>query len=449
MSSAMRQLPAVHQLLDDPALRPAIADFGRPAVTEAVRAVVADARAAALAGDHAVDVTGLVGQTIARLRARPRLRRVINATGVLLHTNLGRAPLAEAATEAIAEAARNYVNLELDLATGQRSHRHDVVREELMALLGAEAATAVNNCAAATVLTLRALATGREVVVARGELVEIGGGFRIPDIMAASGATLREVGTTNITRLADYEAAIGPNTALLMRVHQSNFRVRGFTASPSLEQLIALGRQRGLPVVDDIGSGAIVDYAQFGVTGEPLAARSLAAGADLVLFSADKLLGGPQAGIIAGRTSLLSKIEKEPFYRAVRPCKLTLAGLAATLQLYRRSGASQVPVVRQLMTPLEELRQRAASLAAAIGGRVSDDVTYVGGGSCPDESIPTVVVAIDGPAEELARRLRMGEPAVMARIRDDRVVLDLRSIFPEQLDELATAVRAAQITANG
>ncbi|MBX7105526.1 MAG: L-seryl-tRNA(Sec) selenium transferase [Gemmataceae bacterium] len=439
----LRRLPAVHLLLADAALASAITRIGQPAVAEVVRGVLDDARTALRAGTP-FDLATIVPQCLARLAARHRLRTVINATGVLIHTNLGRAPLADEAVRAVTEAARGYVNLELDLTTGKRSHRNDAVKDDICALLGAESAVVVNNCAAATVLTLRALAAGREVIVARGELVEIGGGFRIPDIMAASGATLREVGTTNITRIADYEKAIGAQSALLLRVHQSNFRIRGFTASPALADLIALGRREGLPVIDDIGSGALVDYSQWGMTDEPLAAASLAAGADVVLFSADKLLGGPQAGIIAGKKSLIDRIARDPFYRATRPCKLTLAALAATLTLYRRGDWRQISVLQLLDQSMDDLRQRAQELASAVGGVARDDTTFVGGGSCPDESIPTVVVTIPGPAEELAARLRNGDPPVMARIHNGELLLDLRSVLPHEWDELKKAVNAMQ-----
>jgi L-seryl-tRNA(Ser) seleniumtransferase len=441
--AGLRQLPAVHQLVEEPSLAAVMETHGREAVVDAARAALADARARLLAGGECSRQL-LVDEALARLAARPRLRSVINATGVLLHTNLGRAPLASAAAAAVAQAAAGYVNLELDLATGKRSNRQAAVRGLLCGLLGAEAATVVNNCAAATVLTLRALAAGREVIVARGQLVEIGGGFRIPDILATSGATLREVGTTNITRIGDYAAAIGPQTALLMRIHTSNFRVRGFTAAATLDEMVALGRKHAIRVVDDIGSGALADYSRYGLTGEPLARESLAAGADLVMFSADKLLGGPQAGVIAGRSDLVAAVERDPLFRAMRPCKLTLAGLATTLELYRAGRLGEIPVLRQLDTTVDELRRRAAAVADAVGGTVRDDVTFVGGGSLPDQPLPTVVVALTGPAEPLAVRLRNGEPAVLARIRDDELLIDLRSVLPEQLDDLARAVRAAR-----
>jgi L-seryl-tRNA(Ser) seleniumtransferase len=304
------------------------------------------------------------------------------------------------------------------------------------------------------VIVLRALAAGKEVIVSRGQLVEIGGSFRIPDIMAVSGAVLREVGTTNITRIADYERAVGPNTGLLMRVHQSNYRIAGFTRSASLDELVALGRKHGLPVVDDIGSGALVDFARFGLPGEPLAVESLRAGADLVLFSGDKLLGGPQAGVIAGRKELIAKVERDPLMRAFRLDKMTLAALEATLRLYLDEGRAlaEVPVLWLLGVPLDELRRRATALAgrlAALPGvsaTARDDAAYVGGGSLPDRALPTAVVELTAAGlsdAELARRLRTGEPAVLARAQGGAVLLDVRTVFPEQEDGVVDAVRAA------
>jgi L-seryl-tRNA(Ser) seleniumtransferase len=298
-------------------------------------------------------------------------------------------------------------------------------------------------------LVLRALAAGREVIVSRGQLVEIGGSFRIPDIMAASGAKLREVGTTNITRIEDYQAVLAPpQTAMLLRVHQSNFRTRGFTSMPSIEELVALGRRFHVPVVDDIGSGALVDYCQFGLPGEPMPAASIKAGADLVLFSGDKLLGGPQAGIIGGRADLIQIIEHDPFMRAVRLDKMTLAALEATLRIYVRTELAEVevPVLRQLRVSIDELHHRAQAIAALLpGASVREDTTYVGGGSLPDQTFPTVVVAISpaGGADALAQRLRTGKPAVVGRVQAGQVLLDLRSVFAEQDHELVAAVRSA------
>ena len=385
---------------------------------------------------------------------RPRLRAVINATGVVLHTNLGRAPIHETAARAAYEAARGYLNLELDLATGKRTSRQGNVRAGLTAITGAESATAVNNCAAATVIALRTVAQGKEVIVSRGQLVEIGGSFRIPDVMAVSGATLHEVGTTNITRLADYERAITPNTAALMRVHASNYRVRGYTKSVELAELVALGRKHNLTVIDDAGSGQAVDLTPFGLPGEPLVSASIAAGADLVLFSGDKLLGGPQCGILAGKAELIQRIERDPLMRAFRLDKMTLAALEATLRLYRDPATAlrEVPTLRMLTTPLAVLRERCEAFAEwlrAIPGitvGVREDVAFVGGGSLPDIGVPTAVLAVSAvriSESELATRLRTGTPAVVGRVQDGRVLLDLRCVFERQEEELLEAVRLA------
>jgi L-seryl-tRNA(Ser) seleniumtransferase len=321
-------------------------------------------------------------------------------------------------------------------------------------LTGAESATAVNNNAAATVIVLRTVAQGKEVVISRGQLIEIGGSFRIPEIMAVSGAVLREVGTTNITRLADYERAIGPNTGALLQVHSSNYRISGFTRSVPLADLAALGKKHRLPVIDDIGSGALVDFARFGFRDEPVARAGIAAGADLVLFSGDKLLGGPQAGIIAGRKEWVQKIEKDPLMRAFRLDKMTLAALEATLRLYlnEERALRDVPVLRMLGTPLEDLRQRAEGLAArlrnvsGLAARAAEDVAYVGGGSLPDQAMKTWVVEVEAAGRsdaDLAYRLRTGTPAVVGRLRDGKLVLDVRTVFPHQEAPLAEAVRRA------
>jgi L-seryl-tRNA(Ser) seleniumtransferase len=455
MSNPYRDLPAVARVLEAPAAVAARERHSAAELTAGVRARLDALRAVLAAGGEAGDLSAeaVAAGAVARLDAAAlsRLRSVINATGVVLHTNLGRAPLAEAAARAAYDAGRGYLNLELDLATGKRGSRQDAVRDCIRAVTGAEAATAVNNCAAATVIVLRAVAAGREVIVSRGQLIEIGGGFRIPDIMAVSGASLREVGTTNITRLADYEGAVGPNTAAVMRVHTSNYRVRGFTKAVALPDLVALGRKHGFPVIDDAGSGQAFDLAPFGLPGEPIVSAGIAAGADLVLFSGDKLLGGPQAGIIAGRADLIRRIEADPLMRAFRLDKMTLAALEATLRLYRDPGRArrEIPVLRMLTTPLSELRGRAeafaARLAAAgIRAEVREDVAYVGGGSLPDVAVPTAVVAVAGANESaLAAQLRGGSPAVVGRVQNGRLLLDLRTVFERQEDELLAAVRVA------
>jgi len=455
MSNPFRDLPAVARVLETAAAAAARGRHSAAALTAAVRKRLDAIRAALAAGGEAVDVSteSVAAAAVSQLdlESVPRLRPVINATGVVLHTNLGRAPLAEEAARAAFDAGHGYLNLELDLATGKRGARQDAVRAGVRAITGAEAATAVNNCAAATVIVLRALAAGRDVIVSRGQLIEIGGGFRIPDIMAVSGATLREVGTTNITRVADYERAVGPNTAALMRVHTSNYRVRGFTKAVGLDDLVALGRKHGLPVIDDTGSGQAIDLAPFGLPGEPLVSAGIAAGADLVLFSGDKLLGGPQAGIIAGRADLIQRVEADPLMRAFRLDKMTLAALEATLRLYRDPDRARrdIPVLRMLTTPLSELRVRAEAFAAAlradgVNAEVNEDVAYVGGGSLPDVAVPTVVVAVSTASEaELAARLRAGSPAVVGRVQGGRFLIDLRTVFERQEGELRSAVRAA------
>ena len=450
-----RRLPAVNQVLAAPAIAALVAVHGQESVVAAVREEMAATRRALSDGVLESSPEAIAARASQRLRQafRPKLVPVVNATGIVLHTNLGRAPLADEARQAATEAASGYLNLEMSLESGKRSSRQDAIREWVCRLTGAEAATAVNNNAAATVIVLRALCAGREAVVSRGQLIEIGGSFRIPDIMAVSGAILREVGTTNITRLADYEQAVGPATGALLQIHTSNFRVTGFTESVALADLVDLGKRHGVPVIDDIGSGAMVDFARFGFAGEPVAAASIAAGADLVLFSGDKLLGGPQAGLIAGRKEWIAKIEKDPLMRAFRLDKMTLAALEATLRLYlnEERALREIPVLRMLGVPLEELERRARALAQRLGAipgvraAAARDVSYVGGGSLPDRPMPTWVAEVAAAISdsELSARLRTGTPAVLPRVRDGKVVLDLRTIFPEQEDAVAHALAEA------
>jgi L-seryl-tRNA(Ser) seleniumtransferase len=457
MANAFRDLPSVSEILA--ATEALELPHSRTQTVEAVRAELEALRNRIKAGeslDGAATPEAIAAAAAERLARSDlaRLRPVINATGIVLHTNLGRAPIAESAARAAYDAARGYLNLEIDLASGERSSRTLAIRSSLSRLTGAESATAVNNCASATVLVLRALAAGREVIVSRGQLIEIGGSFRIPEIMAVSGAILREVGTTNITRIEDYERAITPATALLLRIHQSNYRIRGFTATPTLDELVALGKERSLPVVDDIGSGALVEFDRFGLPGEPVASASITAGAELVLFSGDKLLGGPQSGIIVGRRELIDRIQRDPLMRAVRLDKMTLAALEATLQLYadEERALTAVPILRMLTIPIGELRWRARTLAdrlSAIAGiqcSIRDDEAFVGGGSLPDQALATAVVTVVAPEigeTELARRLRTGTPAVVGRIQGGELLFDLRTIFPEQEDEVVAAVSAA------
>jgi L-seryl-tRNA(Ser) seleniumtransferase len=454
-----RALPSVNEVLTVPVLQTTLSEHAHEMIVDTIRQELADLRNRLSQGkqvDGQAAATEVAARVVERMgrELRPTLRRVINATGIILHTNLGRAPMAEEAAQAAYEAARGYLNLELDLETGKRSSRQVAIRTWLCRLTGAESATAVNNNAAATVLTLRALCQGREVVLSRGQLIEIGGSFRIPEIMAVSGAILREVGTTNITRLSDYSKAIGPQTAALMQIHTSNYRISGFTRSVPLEELATLAKKHGLLLIDDVGSGAMLDFARFGLQGEPVVRASITAGADLVLCSGDKLLGGPQAGIIVGRQDLIQKIEKDPLMRAFRLDKMTLAALEATLRLYlnEERALREVPGLRMLGTSLEELRRRAEGLAnrcrdiaGLVHVEVKEDIAYVGGGSLPDQAMKTWVIEIASDTlsdAELARRLRIGSPAVLGRLREGKLVLDPRTIFPDQETDLVNALRA-------
>jgi L-seryl-tRNA(Ser) seleniumtransferase len=455
-----RSLPSVNDVLAAPAVQALAGAHAHGVIVTAIRQELAELRNCLARGeiiDGQANADTLAGRVAARLERElsPKLRSVINATGIVLHTNLGRAPIAEEAARAAQEAARGYLNLELDLETGKRSSRQSAIREWVCRLTGAESATAVNNNAAATVIALRSLCQGKEVIISRGQLIEIGGSFRIPEIMAVSGAILREVGTTNITRLADYERAIGPQTGALLQVHSSNFRISGFTQSVPLPDLVGLGRKHNLKVIDDIGSGALMDFARFGFHGEPVARESIGAGADLVLFSGDKLLGGPQAGILAGRKEFIQRIEKDPLMRAFRLDKMTLAALETTLRLYlhEKRALQEIPALRMLGMGLPELRGRAEQLAGRLqeldglaSVKVSDDVAYVGGGSLPDQAMKTCVVEIaarDLEDTTLAYRLRLGSPAVLGRLREGKLLLDVRTIFPGQDSALVEAVRKA------
>src|SRR3989441_9990139 len=405
-----------------------------PLAVEAARKVVARAREQIQQGDDPGDLKAQLQTELKAARA-PHLRRVINATGVIVHTNLGRAPLAEAALERMREIGRGYSNLEYDLEGGARGSRQDHVADTLRRLTSAESALVVNNNAAAVMLALAALAEGREVLVSRGELIEIGDGFRIPDVLERSGARLREVGTTNRTRAADYEAAVGPETALLLRVHQSNFRVVGFTEQTTLQELAQVAQSHKLPLVDDLGSGALVD-----VGDEPTARASLAAGADLVCFSGDKLLGGPQAGVVVARADLVGRLRRHPLQRALRADKLTLAALEGTLAL-AVDAPDQIPVLRMLREPTEAVRARAVRLAEVVGGEVEETIAKAGGGALPLTELASFACAVE---EELAAKLRAGDPPVIAVVRDGRTLLDCRTLTDAEADEAAGAVERAR-----
>lgn len=448
MQNPLRKIPSVTELLESPQLKHLVNRVSHNVVVTGVRSFLEDLReeVQSTATDLNIPTPSELAQRIAdwiETSDEPKLRPVINATGILLHTGLGRAPLSKEAVQALSDSA-GYSSVEVDLESGERSQRVVAVEKLLKELTGAEAVAVVNNNAAATVLTLAAIAHDREVIVSRGELIEIGGSYRLPDVMSTSGARLREVGTTNKTRIADYQNAISIETAALMRVHTSNYRVVGFTEAPSLEELVTLARKRNLPVIDDIGSGALIDFSQYGVSGEPIASESVQAGADLVLFSGDKLLGGPQCGIIVGRQNLVKKLAQHPLMRALRVDKLTLGALAATLRLYRDTATAEeaLPLLARLSAPLENLRNRAERLApqlcasgAVASADVVEDRTYLGGGSVPTQDIPTWCVALvpeKHSVDELSKALRVGSPAVFGRVQQDRLMLDLRSVMPDQ-----------------
>ncbi|HUS65394.1 MAG TPA: L-seryl-tRNA(Sec) selenium transferase [Kofleriaceae bacterium] len=452
-NARLRQLPKIDDLLRREEVRAIAAP--RWAVLEALRAEVERLRAEVLAGG-----TGTVEIDLARVRARcaalarPSLRRVVNASGVVLHTNLGRAPLAAAALDEVAAVARGYSNLEYEVDAGRRGSRHAHLERLLGDLCGAEAAAVVNNNAAAVLLCLTACAAAREAVVSRGELVEIGGSFRIPDVMRVSGAQLVEVGTTNKTRAADYEAAVGQGTALLLKVHRSNFRVIGFTEEVEPTELAEIARRRGVLSMIDLGSGSFLEPAELvalGLPAEPDVRATVASGADLVTFSGDKLLGGPQAGIIAGRADAVARVRSHPLMRALRPDKMTLAALHATLRLYRDGRSSEVPALAMLRARPEELRARAAALLLRIGplpaGRAEVVAcrSTVGGGALPAAEVDSFAVALDGaPADDIDAALRAADVPVVARIADDRVLLDVRTLVgDDDLDAAAAAARAA------
>ncbi|HHW15142.1 MAG TPA: L-seryl-tRNA(Sec) selenium transferase [Firmicutes bacterium] len=455
----LTRIPAMNRLLDRPAAREAATRWSREEVVLALRELTAEVREAVRQGQKPpATLKEWDGLLLARLERRLKahnLRRVVNATGIILHTNLGRAVLAPSARTALAEIGEGYSNLEFDLESGERGSRHAHVAGLLAEITGAEAGLVVNNGAAAVLLVLDTLAAGREVVVSRGQLVEIGGAFRIPDVLAKSGARLVEVGTTNKTRLSDYERALTPETALLLKVHTSNFRVIGFTEQVSLAELVSLGRERGLPVVEDLGSGVLVDLTRFGLLPEPIVQHSVAAGADLVTFSGDKLLGGTQAGIIVGRAEYVQRLARNPLMRALRVDKLTLSALEATLRLYRDPEVAlrEIPTLAMLARPADAVKAAAERLAARIretlGERaqveVVEDAAEAGGGSLPGTTIPSWAAALIprpglGSLEECLARLRRAEPPVIAHLAQDRLLFNLRTVLPGEEELILAAL---------
>jgi L-seryl-tRNA(Ser) seleniumtransferase len=443
----LRELPSVDRLLSHENTAPLLARFNRVHVTRECRAILDELRTSLRQGealaDGGLDNTVILARVAERLESTraPRLQRVINATGTVLHTNLGRAVLPPAAIAAVTEAAGEAVNLEYDLELGSRGQREALVEEIVLDLTGAEAATVVNNNAAAVLLALNTLANGKEVIVSRGELIEIGGAFRLPEIMTKSGAVLREVGTTNRTHPGDYERAIGQNTALLLKVHASNYRIVGFSSEVELAALVAIGKRRNVPVMEDLGSGALVDLTRYGLPKEPVVSERIATGADIVTFSGDKVLGGPQAGLIAGRKAPLAEITSNPLHRALRCGKLTIAALAATLRLYRDSphAVDVIPALRACARPLGEIEAAARlalpELQAALGREfrlsIEESTSQIGSGALPTEEIPTKVIAIvhdRAGADWIAGRFRRASPPIIGRIKDGAFLLDLRVI---------------------
>jgi len=452
MDENFRSLPSVDRLLTDGRIQRLEEAYSRPFVLRVIRQHLEEIRLRIVQGEPAPTFDQMAESVCAQVHtiAEPSMRRVINATGVILHTNLGRAPLSEEATAAMEECA-GYTNLEIDLDSGKRGSRQVHIESLLCQLTGAEAALAVNNNASAVLLALSALAKRKEVIVSRGQAVEIGGGFRIPDVMRQSGAKLVEVGTTNCTYLLDYEEAITPRTAALLRVHSSNFVVIGFTQVVALEELTQLGDRYDLPVLDDLGSGCLLDTTRFGLGPEPMLQQSIAAGAGLVMSSADKLLGGPQAGIIVGQRALVDKLRRHPLARAARIDKVRLAGLAATLHHYLKGEAeSKIPVWRMISTPLEEIEERAERWSRLLGDAASviEGESMVGGGSLPGGTLPTRLVAIKsrGKVNQLADQLRKGSPMVIGRIEKDLLLLDPRAILPGEEEALLSRLRNLELS---
>jgi L-seryl-tRNA(Ser) seleniumtransferase len=457
----LRQIPSVDELLAQPRLAALAYRVDRELLVEITRTVLTELRGRITGEGSAVialdsssleeRIASMVEQVLAS-----SLEPVINATGVILHTNLGRAPLSSAAAEEILRSATSYSNLEYDLEAGARGKRDVHVAEMLGRLTGAESAIVVNNCAAAVLLVLAALAKGGEVLVSRGELIEIGDGFRIPEIMAQSGAVLREVGTTNRTRIGDYESAINENTRLLLRVHPSNFTITGFAEKPSLDELVSLGQHAGLPLVEDLGSGCLIDLSSAGIT-EPTVRQSVDTGVSIVMFSGDKLLGGPQAGIIAGKTELIGRVRRHPLFRALRVDKLTTAALAATLGAYLRGAVDEIPALRMIRMSVQEIKRRAENFLRELTPElplgeveleIADGNSLAGGGSTPTQSLPTKLIRIASArysAAQLEQRLRKAPAgiSVIARVEDDRLIIDLRTVFPEQEPLLLKTLAAA------
>ena len=449
----LRSLPSVEKVLSDPRVKKLSVGYQRNWITGLVRECIDESRTSIQSGYEGLSLAGIIASVEKRIRCLDKVhpKQVINATGVIIHTNIGRAPMSDDALAAIREVSQGYSNLELDLQYGSRGSRQSHLQAILNRITGAEAAIVVNNNASAVLLGLSALAKGREVIVSRGESVEIGGGFRIPEVLAQSGAILVEVGTTNRTYTTDYEKAITENTAAILMVHGSNFRISGFTHSPKITELVELGKKHGIQVLHDIGSGCLLDTREYGLAYEPRPQDSIKNGVGLVFFSGDKLLGGPQAGIIVGREELVGRLARHPLARAVRIDKMSLAALTVTLLHYLKDDiAEKIPVWQMIATPTEELKKRASFWKESLGNRASICPAYstIGGGSLPGETLDTWVIALscdglEGGAQELARGLRGQEPAIIARIENDQVMLDPRTVLPWENEQFIAAVKEA------
>ena len=451
----LRNLPSVDSVMGTEPVAGIVDTYSREWVVDLVRQELDQARKRVRQGDAPPTTRDLAESVCQRVQTMARVepRRVVNATGVVIHTNLGRAPLSRAATDAMVQAAQGYTNLELELANGRRGSRQSHLQTLICQLTGAEAALAVNNNASALLLGLSALSADREVIVSRGEAVEIGGGFRIPDVLRQSGGTLVDVGTTNRTYARDYESAITESTAALLKVHASNFKVEGFTSAVAVRELVELGHKQGIPVLHDVGSGCLLPTQRYGLVHEPMPQESISDGADLVFFSGDKLLGGPQSGIVAGKRELVNRLERHPMARAVRIDKLSLAALTATLLHYLRSEAEEeIPIWRMIGAPVESIKERAQRWQGQVGGDAPGELrssrSAVGGGSLPGETLPTWVLALScshvrGGPEEVMARLRRADPPVVARIEEDLVMLDPRTVLPEEEEAMIRALRTA------
>ncbi len=457
----LRNLPSVDELLSNTGVEPLENEYGRDGLVSAVRTVLDELRLELVKEGGSLTLEDICAEKIIeriaahlQRKSTPSLRYAVNATGVILHTGLGRAMLAPKAVDAVNDVIRGYCTLAIDLETGERGHRDSHLNGLLCELTGAEAATVVNNNAAATMLILNTLAKGKEVIVSRGQLVEIGGSFRMPEVMETSGAILREVGTTNKTHLKDYAAAINENTGAILRVHQSNYRIVGFTEQPSIEELVELAKKHTLPVIDDLGSGALLDLKEFGLETEPLVQDSIRAGVDVACFSGDKLIGGPQSGVIVGKAKTIERIRKNPLARAFRIGKMTVAGMEATLRLFlnRKKLREEHPTYRMLSLTLDELERRAKAVAQALSDldgkgaeiRVVDGATQVGSGSVPTETVPTKLLSVrpvSFSTGDLARKLRFSDPPIVVRVHKETVLFDFRTVQPDEDALVEDAVR--------